>query len=269
MNKLKLCPTRNRVNDMELMSNWKVKLETPLASEIRKNEETGDYYLAYHHTKYDFSVAEALQQICSEKYNLYRFDNMMLHNVVLRDAMRSFGVKKVVDHIREFAPDNKSLRERFDFFIERHPDGCIGNLDIQVYSIIEDVDILGRTFHGLDDIMAYREMSLCERYMSKTRASSVTPKRRCNIHVGEVWESYPCFDSSDYATETRSYQNYLIRSKSITNDDMQKVKNLPTVGCLEKINEKMPVDVLPLVYYYGDGGFMLVATPRRQKSDVA
>lgn len=113
--------------------------------------------------------------------------------------------------------------------------------------------------------MAFREMSLCERYMSKDRARNVTPKRRGNIHVGKVWQSYPCFDSSDYATETRSYQNYLVRNKPITNDDMQKVKNLPTVGCLEKINEKMPIDALPLVYYSGDGGFMLVATPRKQK----
>lgn len=250
---------------MELMSNWKVRLKTPLDSEIKKNQETGESFLVYHHTQYEFTVAEALRQICRVEYDSYKFDDMMLHNVVLRDAMRSFGVKAVIDHIREFAPDNKELQERFDFFIERHPDGSIGNLDIQVYSIKEDVEILGHTFHGLDDIMAYREMSLCERYMSKSRASSVTPKKRGDIHVGEVWESYPCFDSSDYATETRSYQNYLIRSKSITNDDMQKVKNLPTGGCLQKINEQMPLNVLPLVYYSGDGGFMLVATPRARK----
>lgn len=227
---------------MELMSNWIVKLQTPLDSELRMNEETGDYFLVYHHTRYVFTIAEALQQICSEEYNLYKFDDMMLHNIILRDAMRRFGVRKVIDHIREFAPDNQELQERFDFFIERHPDGIIGDLDIQVYSIIEDVDILGHTFHGLEDIMAYREMSLCEEYMSKDSARSVTPKKRGGIHVGEVWQGYPCFDSSDYATEARSYQNYLVRNKPVTNADMQIIKNLPTVGCLEKINEKMPID---------------------------
>lgn len=219
----------------------------------------------YHHTQYEFTITEALQQICSEEYNSYKFDDMMLHNIILRDALRSFGVMKVVEHIRKFAPNNKELQERFDFFIEKHPDGSIGDLDIQVYSITEDVDILGHTFHGLEDIMAYREMSLCEKYMPKERARSMIPKKRGNIHVGEVWESYPCFDSSDYATETWSYQNYLIRTRHITNDDMQKTKNLPTVGCLEKINEQMPLEALPLVYYSGDGGFMLVATRRGQK----
>ena len=43
---------------MELMANWKVKLQTPLDSELRKNEETGDYYLVYHHTQYEFTIAE-------------------------------------------------------------------------------------------------------------------------------------------------------------------------------------------------------------------
>ena len=247
---------------MEQMSNWKIKLQTPLDSELRMNEETGVCYMVYHHTQYEFTIAEALQKIGSMGHSFYKFDDMMLHNVNLRDAMQNFGVRKVIEQIREFAPDNKELQERFDFFVKEHPDGSIGNLNIQVYSITEDVEILGHTFHGLEDIMAYREMSLCEKYTSNDRAKSVMPKKRGKIHVGEVWQSYPCFDSSDYATETRSYQNYLIRKKLICDDDMQKIKNLPTGGCLEKINEQMPLDVLPLVYYSGDGGFMLVATRR-------
>jgi hypothetical protein len=44
---------------------------------------------------------------------------------------------------------------------------------------------------------------------------------------------------------------------------MQKTKNLPSVGNFEKINEQMPLYALPLVYYSGDGGFMLVATRRK------
>lgn len=50
---------------MEQMSNWKVKLETPLTSELRKSEEDGLYRMVYHHTPYKFTVAEALEYICS------------------------------------------------------------------------------------------------------------------------------------------------------------------------------------------------------------
>jgi len=60
------------------------------------------------------------------------------------------------------------------------------------------------------------------------------------------------------------------KQKQKKNDKPEPKKQAPEAPVsVEKINEKMPVDVLPLVYYYGDGGFMLVATPRRQKSDVA
>lgn len=247
---------------MEQISNWKVKLETPLTSELRKSEEDELYYMVYHHTQYEFTVAEALEYICCDE-NSYMFDGMMLHNIVLRDAMRKYGVKEVVDRIRGFAPKGQKLEERFNRFIDNYPDGCIGNLDIQVYSVIEDIEILGFTFHGLEDIAAHREISLCERHGSNMSASRRMPQKRGRIHVGEVWQSYPCFDSHDYATETRTYQNYVIRKKIITDDDMQQVKDLPSNDSLRKINEDIPIDVLPLIYYSGDGGFMLVANRRK------
>ena len=247
---------------MRQISEWKIKLRTPLDSELRKNEETGEDYLVYHHTQYEFTIEEALRYICSNEFYSYMFEDMMLHNVVLRDAMRNFGVRKVVDNIREFAPDSKALRERMDSFIEDHPEGSIGNFNIQLYSTEEDVEILGHVFHGLDDIIAYKEIALYERCMSKKHAYGVVPVKRGDIHVGEVWQNYPCFDSSDYATETRSYQNYVIRKTHITSAEMQRVRDLPAEYSFNKITEEMPTDVLPLVYYSGDGGFMLVATRR-------
>ncbi len=251
------------MDTMPQISTWRVKLQTPLDSELRKDEDTGDDYLVYRHTPYEFTVAEALQLMCRGKISFDKFEDMMIYNVNLRDAMCSFGVRAVVKHIREFAPNNKELHRCLDSFMGRHPDGSIGDLDIQVYSTKEDVEILGHVFHGLEDIMAYNEISLCERYMSKERPIRRSPKKRGDVHVGKLWESYPCFDSSDYAYETRTYQNYLIRNRPITDADMQKIKNLPAIGNFEKINEQMPLDVLPMVYYSGDGGFMLVATRRK------
>ena len=68
----------------EIISDWIVKLQTPLDSELKMNEETGDYYLVYHHTQHEFTIAEVLQQICIEEYNLFKFDDMMLNNVIVR-----------------------------------------------------------------------------------------------------------------------------------------------------------------------------------------
>ena len=102
---------------MGLMSNWTVKLQTVFDSEFMKKEETGDEHLVYHYTQYKFTIAEALEHLCSESFSFYKFGDAMLHNVVLRDAIRGFGVREVVEQIKEFAPDNKELQGLFDFFV--------------------------------------------------------------------------------------------------------------------------------------------------------
>ena len=237
---------------MELMSNWKVKLQTPLIRDIKEDPKTGILRDVYRHTLYVFTLAEALEYISNDKLNYARFDDMMLHNVVLRDAIRSFGVKKVINQIKEFAPASEKLEELFESFQNKYSDGCIGNLDIQVYSVTENFQIFGETLHGLDDILAYMEISMG---INQTSASIEKPEKRGELHVGQLWERYPCFDLSDYATERRFYQNYIIRKEPIRETEILQLKKF-------RISERIPLDMLPMVYYVGDGGFMLVATCR-------
>ena len=237
---------------MEMMQNWKVKLQTPLTSKLKEDGNTGVLREVYSHTQYEFTLAEALEYICNDKLNYARFDDMMLHNVVLRDAIRSFGVKKVINQIREFAPASEKLEELFERFQNKYSDDCIGNLDIQVYSVTENFQIFGETLHGLDDILAYMEISIG---INQTSASIEKPEKRGELHVGQLWERYPCFDLSDYATERRFYQNYIIRKEPIRETEILQLKKF-------RISERIPLDMLPMVYYVGDGGFMLVATCR-------
>ena len=237
---------------MEMMQNWKVKLQTPLTSKLKEDGNTGVLREVYSHTQYEFTLVEALEYICNDKLNYARFDDMMLHNVVLRDAIRSFGVKKVINQIREFAPASEKLEELYESFQNKYSDDCIGNLDIQVYSVTENFQIFGETLHGLDDILAYMEISIG---INQTSASIEKPEKRGELHVGQLWERYPCFDLSDYATERRFYQNYIIRKEPIRETEILQLKKF-------RISERIPLDMLPMVYYVGDGGFMLVATCR-------
>lgn len=244
---------------MELMQNWAVKLQTPLVHDLKEDPETGFLRDAYRHTQYEFTLAEALEYISNDKHYHARFDEMMLHNVVLRDAIRSFGVKEVINQIKKFAPASKKLEEQFESFQNKYSDDYIGNLDIQVYSVIEDFQIFGQTLHGLDDILAYNEISIGSTH---TSASLEKPEKRGELHVGQLWERYPCFDLSDYATERRFYQNYIIRKEPIRKTEILQLKELPSFGNSKRINERIPFDMLPMVYYVGEGGFMLVATCR-------
>ena len=240
---------------MELMQNWEVKLQTPLIDELKEDPETGISRSVYHHTQYKFTLAEALEYISNDKH-YHAFDEMMLHNVVLRDAIRSFGVKKVIDQIKEFAPASEKLEKLFENFQNKYSDDYIGNLDIQVYSVIEDFQVFGETLHGSHDLLAYREISM---EASQTSAKFQIPEKRGKLHVGELWERYPCFDSWDYATESRFYRTCIIRKEPIKETEMLRLKKCG-------IGERTPLDMLPMVYYGGDGGFMLVATCREEEN---
>ena len=95
------------------------------------------------------------------------------------------------------------------------------------YSIKDDIEILGHVFHGLQDIKDHVELSLYRSY-KHGMASIVEPIKKCEVHVGEMWSPYPCFDSEDYLYENRTYQNYIFRSRPITQDDMRKLSELPS-----------------------------------------
>lgn len=124
--------------------------------------------------------------------------------------------------------------------------------------ITDDVKILGHVFHGLQDIMKHVEMSLYKSYQYG-HVSNKEPEVKCKVHVGKLWAPYPCFDSSDYAYENRTYQNYVLRSRPITESDMKKLSDLPSHFDECRISEDIPSDMLPLVYYRGDGNTMIVA----------
>ena len=126
------------------------------------------------------------------------------------------------------------------------------------YSIKDDIEILGHVFHGLQDIKDHVELSLYRSY-KHGMASIVEPIKKCEVHVGEMWSPYPCFDSEDYLYENRTYQNYIFRRRPITQDDMKKLSELPS-SCNEcRVSENVPEDMRPMVYYVGDGAIMLVA----------
>ena len=132
-------------------------------------------------------------------------------------------------------------------------------INIRRCSIKDDVEILGHVFHGIKDISKHVEMSLYINF-SHGKADVCEPEMSCDVHVGEIWMPYPCFDSDDYMNESRSYQNFIFRRSPITQDEMRKFSKLPSKGNACKLDENVPAEMLPMVYYYGDGDTMLVET---------
>jgi hypothetical protein len=131
-------------------------------------------------------------------------------------------------------------------------------IDIQIYNIHDDVTILNHIFHGLEDIQNHVEMSLYKDW-SRGQAWERQPKESCEIHVGEMWMPYPCFDWEDSVNENRTYQNYVLRSRPITQEDMQRLSELKSHTNEQRVWNDVPEDMLPMIYYRGDGKEMLVA----------
>lgn len=136
-------------------------------------------------------------------------------------------------------------------------------IDIFICNISDDVTILGHVFHGLDDIKKHVEMSLYKNW-SRGEARVQKSEKTCDVHVGEMWMPYPCFDWEDSINENRTYQNYVIRQRPITQEDMRRLSELPSHSNEQRIWDDVPEDMLPLVFYCGDGQKMLVA----QKQDT-
>lgn len=130
-------------------------------------------------------------------------------------------------------------------------------IGIQEYSIYDDVEILGHTFVGLEDIKRHVELSL---YEGCSTTDIKNGYKLENVHIGEMWAPYPCFDSSDSLYENRTYQNYIFRNRPITPEDLQNLHKLPIKDNHSRLSEKVPSDMLPMVYYNGDDDTMLVLT---------
>ena len=131
-------------------------------------------------------------------------------------------------------------------------------VDIQTYNIQDDVMILNHIFHGLEDIKNHVEMSLYKDW-SHGQAIERQSKDSCEIHVGEMWMPYPCFDWEDSINENRTYQNYVLRSRPITQEDMQRLSELEPHTNEQRIWSDVPEDMLPMIYYCGEGVDMLIA----------
>ena len=103
----------------------------------------------------------------------------------------------------------------------------------------------------------YVEMS--QSVGSSCKPSVREPVKKGRVHVGELWMSYPSFDSSDFLYENRTYQNYILRERPITFEDMERLRILPSGMNAQRLSPSVPEDMLPMVYYVGDGDTMMVA----------
>jgi len=124
----------------------------------------------------------------------------------------------------------------------------------KVININDTFEVLGYRFAGLLDVRKAVEISSDIPYSGdKPYITTNAPKTRIpGIHVLEVYERYPCFDSSDYAYEDRYYRSFFFSTVSFTRQQVDNIAKLHTHSNGTIKPENIAAIGLPHLYYVGD-----------------
>lgn len=118
---------------------------------------------------------------------------------------------------------------------------------IKELSINATIKLFGHKICGLAALNAAVEKSL---YMgSSIDVYPREPKEKiAGLHVVEIWHPYPRFDSFDDC-DNRSYSNYLVSDKEISDNDIKGFANGAHRIDYNLVNDEMNPRYAPAIYY--------------------
>ncbi len=181
------------------------------------------------------------------------------YNVRYRIHLREHGfeslLKRLADEAPALAGENEAMESLRDWWLREKR---LASYDIQCYNIKDKITVLGHEFDGLSDVVKHTAMCGREFYTGFESWTQTGNDRSAEVSVGKIYLNYPVFDSFDLRDD-RTYQNYLFRRFPITSADMEDVFKTPRMANFCMVHERIPKDKLPLLYYRGDGGYMLLA----------
>ena len=192
-------------------------------------------------------------------YFHYSLDETIIYNVKYRNILREKGADELISMLLKEAPvlatDGKSVD-----YLRSHLPEKLADYDIQCYHIEDSFKVFGKELHGLKEVQQRSEIFAGEHYSDLDVWTPEDYKHgKDDIHIGHMYQSYPQFDSYD-ACEDRSYQNYIFRTHLITKNDMRRLSELSSRSNAQRVHEDIPISMLPMLYYPGDGEYMLLAT---------
>ena len=159
------------------------------------------------------NLQEAVNYVKNMRGGLYVYIvEIILYNIRFRDCLRANGIDAVIQMLIDEAPiialDFKGIDHLKKMWHERL-DEHIAAYDIQCLPQDNRLYIEGCWLDGLDDIEAQVEVSGNPRHTySKWYTRQEYKHNPLGLHIGNIWESYPVFDSYD-ASDGRSYNNYV------------------------------------------------------------
>lgn len=209
------------------------------------------------------TLADAVQSLM-ENEDTFHLGDIMQFNIRYRDYLREHGIDELVELMLREAPalrqDEKAVMEIYDRFDRM---GKIADYDIQCYDITKPIPVLGKDL-PLSQIGGKN----VEWFLRDERIGKPAPfhndhavENPFGLHLGQLYENYPRFDSSDWSDD-RSYQNYVIRTSPVSKEQLVELQKVRSLGNCQRVHEYLPERLLPVLYYQGEGRYALLATKK-------
>lgn len=235
--------------------------ETSALPELKKQSKI--CYPGYIDSEFD-SLQDAVLHFKKKGLNMeYRLPDIIKYNICYRDYLRDYGMdillKRLVKDVPELAKDEKLLQSLQTWYDKEGKN--LSGYDIQCYNIRDTITVLGHEFHGLENVIAY---SGTYGYIgcSDITLNECTPQKKApNLYITELYARYPIFDSFDVGDD-RTYQNYVFTHEPVDSARMDEIFKVGhrTNYCM--VHENIPEHLLPMLYYCGDGDYMILATKK-------
>lgn len=135
------------------------------------------------------------------------------------------------------------------------------------YSANGPIKVAGITYNGIEEIARIANIMVsASKAEAAKRGELITFSCKRNPEFCEGWsaalifERYPCFDSEDYATENRYYNNYIFHHGEISPQLCKKfLQQIPMRINYCMATTEAPIDFLPIVYHDDGSDYVIVA----------
>lgn len=210
-----------------------------------------------------------LKEVITQESDHY-LDNLIVkavtYNKQYRKVYMNSGLDALIKKIVHDAPSLATKENVLNSIREKLAANGIGRYNITCFSTNAPIRVEGHTFVGFDDIVKH---VTCDTYWPSD-SQSYTDKdiRRIKpleedikgMEILEIYEKYPCFDIYDSINENRFYQNFFFSKKPFTAETVSKISKLPTYSNYCLCTEQIPEELLPMIYYCGEGEVLIMAS---------
>lgn len=217
-------------------------------------------YTGYIDSEFD-SLQDAVLHFRKKGLNMeYRLPDIIMNNVCYRDYLREHGIEmllsRLVKDVPELAKDEKLLQSIQKWYDKEGK--TLSEYDIQCYNIKDTITVLGHEFYGLEDVMAhssaYGRIGCSDMTLNECNPQKKVP----NLYIAELYARYPIFDSYDVGDD-RTYQNYVFTNEPIDDEKLKEIAEKRHNYDYCMVHENIPEHLLPILYYRGDGDYMILA----------